>query len=150
MATQYIFVPGKIKWAKGLTTVDPEYKTYNAQMVVDDTEKARLEGAGCQATFKFSEEDRGFVFKIKKDSTRKQKDGTVSEASPPEVFLTDPDGKRVDLDPVKVGNGSEVTAKLELYDTKKGGKGTRLVGIRVETLIEFVPNEVVGGGDMPF
>ncbi len=155
MATQYIFVPGKIKWAKGLNEVDPEYHTYNAQLIVSDEEMDRVEAAGCQMKFKKDNELNGNAFKIKKDDKRFIKDKDTGEskevpASPPEVFLTSPEGKRIDLDPKTVGNGSDVLVKLELYDTRKGGKGTRLVAVRVDNMIEFVPNDVVGGEDMPF
>ncbi len=146
MATSYIFVPGKLMWAKGLAEVDPKYSTYNATLNVSNDEKAKLETAGCQATFKPTE-DGLFSFKIKKSSTRPTKNGTV-ETSPPDVFLTNPAGVDITLDPRTVGNGSDVTAKLELYDTSRGGKGTRLVKVRVENLIEYTPNE--NQEDLPF
>lgn len=154
MATSYIFVPGFIKWAKGLAEADKEYNTYNAQLVVTAEERDRLEAAGCQATFK--KDDQGYVFKIKSSTTRPIKDRVTGltkdvEASPPDVFLVSPDsGKHVSLDPKTVGNGSEVLVKLELYDTRKGGKGTRLVAVRVDNYIEYKPDNVVGGEDMPF
>lgn len=151
MATTHIYVPGKIMWAKGLNIIDKEYGTYNAQLIVDEAQKNTLVNAGCQAEFKAK--DGNFLFKIKKDSTRiiydpETKEKRTVDASPPEVFLTSPEGQRIDLDPKTVGNESDVTAKLELYDTRKGGKGTRLLSVRVENLIEYKPVEVIGADNM--
>lgn len=154
MATSYIFVPGQIMWAKGLIEADKEYNTYNAQLKVSLEWREKLEAAGCQA--KFKKVDDVYSFKIKSDTTRPIKDrltGVVKEveASPPDVFIEDPETKKhIELDPRTVGNNSEVLCKLELYDTQKGGKGTRLRAVRVDNLIEYKPTEVIGGEDMPF
>lgn len=152
MATTYHFADGTIMWAKGLATVDPKFETYNASLEVSKEVADRLKAAGCAAEF-HPVEDR-FSFKIKKSATRIQIDKvtkakSIVPAGPPRVFLTDPNGQDVDLDPKTVGNGSEVTVKLEMYDTSKGGKGTRLMAVRVNNLIEFVPNEE-NTADMPF
>ncbi len=152
MATNYIFVPGKIMWAKGLAEIDEKYKTYNATLEVFEDTKDKVIAAGCGAKFK-PVEDR-FGFKIKKSSTRTETDKitkvkSVVDTSPPRVFLTDPNGVDIELDPKTVGNGSEVTCKLEIYDTTLGGKGTRLLAVRVDNLIEFIPNDV-NAEDLPF
>jgi hypothetical protein len=39
-----------------------------------------------------------------------------------------------------VGNGSKVTAKVAVYDTRMG-KGHRLETVRVDELVEFVPEK---------
>jgi hypothetical protein len=150
--TDYIIIPGKIMWAKGLAQVDEKYNTYNCSLEITAEEKAKLEGMGCQAKFKAV--DNGlFSFKIKKSFFRTEydketKEKRIVETSPPEVFLTDPSGADIALDPRTVGNGSDVLAKLEIYDTSQGGRGTRLMKVRVENLIEFVPN--TNQEDLPF
>lgn len=156
MATQHIYVAGKIKWAKGLAELDKEYNSYSALLEVAREERDRLEVAGCQAKFKPAEGGL-YGFKVKSSGSRSWIDKATGEkrtadTSPPEVFLISPEGKQVDVEPKTVGNGSDVTVKLELYDTNKGGKGTRLLAVRVDNYIEYVPQEatVIGGGPEPF
>lgn len=144
--TDFVFVPGKIMWAKGLAEVDEKYQTYNASLEVTAEERDKLQAIGCQAKFK-PVDNNLFSFKIKQPFIRNTKAGPV-ETSPPEVFQTDPNGVDILLDPRTVGNQSDVLAKLEIYDTSKGGRGTRLVKVRVENLIEYAPNE--NQEDLPF
>lgn len=52
-------------------------------------------------------------------------------------------------DSVSIGNGSVVEVAFDVYDTKLG-KGTRLTGVKVITLIEYEDNEGGGAKKLPF
>lgn len=147
MATQVIFIPGKIMWAKGLKTPDPKYGHYSCPLIVSAEYRDKLKSMGSEAIFK--DVDGGFSFKIKRDSKKMIKDKLV-EFDPPKVFSTNPIGQDIELDPLTVGNGSGVTVKLSVYDTSHGKKGTRLEGVRVDELIEFKPDQVVETDAVPF
>lgn len=54
----------------------------------------------------------------------------------PKVF--DSEGNTFDGN---IGNGSKVTVKVEVYDTKSGRRGTRLIAVRVDDLVEYNPEE---------
>lgn len=43
-----------------------------------------------------------------------------------------------------IGNGSDVTIKLDVYDTKYANKGHRLVAVMVNKLVEYVPQDGSG------
>lgn len=147
MATQAIYIPGKIMWAKGLKSPDPKYGHYSCPLVVTEDYKAKLIEMGSEAVFK--EVEGGFSFKIKRDSKKMIK-GRLVEFEPPKVFVTNPEGVDIDVDPLTVGNTSKVTVKLVVYDTSHGKKGTRLEGVRVDELVEFVPEQVVETDAIPF
>ena len=43
-----------------------------------------------------------------------------------------------------IGNGSDVTVKIDVYDTKYANKGHRLVAVMVNNLVEYVPQDNSG------
>lgn len=151
MANQTItvFVPGKIFWARGLATPDSKWgkPQYTAQLYISAETQEKLRQSGCSA--KFKQDENGLSFKIKRDHQATIK-GNVVEFGPPRVFMTDPAGNDVDVAPETVGNGSEVTAKLDIFDTSYGTKGTRLMALRIDNYIEYVPVETGLNDDVPF
>lgn len=147
MATHYLFITGKIKWAAGLKNRDQKFGHYNCPLYVSKEDQAKLKEMKSEVRFK--EDADGLYFKMKRDHEKKIKD-KLTVFGPPRVFMTDPSGNDVELDPATVGNGSTVTAKFALYDTNFGTRGTRLEAVRVDNYLEYIPEAQVGSEEVPF
>lgn len=127
------YFSGTAKWAK-LKNPD-KFGKWSINLYVDaDTRKA-IRATGSKLTAK--EDDDGFFYTFGR-KTR----ASWGEVNPPTVVLAD--GTPFDG---LIGNGSKVTVKIEVYDFKAGvdaqgnayaaGKGTRLVGVRVDELVVY-------------
>ncbi len=148
--TKFIYLDGKIKWASGLGKIDEKYNTYNAQFY--PTPEALAEFLALGTSVKIKEDDDGPNFKIKREAERAFKDPETGETEvkvmgPPRVFREDSDGQH-DLDPATVGNGSDTTIKLAVYESKKYKTiGSRLEAVRVNNLVVYTPP---AEDEMPF
>ena len=124
MATDTIQISGLAKWVKHM---EPDNKfappTYQLNIYPDTDSKKVYKASGLKV--KYKEDEDGEFLKFK----RKQEDGR------PFTFLK---GEK-DFYDKAIGNGSIVTAKIEVYDTKSFGKGHRLEAIRIDKLVEYVP-----------
>lgn len=81
------------------------------------------------------------ISKIIKDETKEQ--------GPPWV-LWEVEGEEVDFDdPRRIGNGSVVTCKISVYDTRMG-KGHTLEAVRVDDLVEYNPEDTEGTTERKF
>lgn len=147
MATKDIYLTGRIKWAKGLKIMDEKFKSYSAQFYPSDKSMNEYKSLGLKTTFRMDDEGENFSIRRPHAKLFKNKEGVeeVKVFGLPEVF----DNEGNPIDPMKVGNGSEVTVKLQVYDTGYG-KGSRLEAIRVDNLITFVPQAGDVLGRKPF
>lgn len=133
------YVQGKAKWVR---IVKPDL-AYNCWSIIiyptpDSLEKIRdWQAEGLKNTLKKDED--GYFVKFRCDVSKKRKDGSVWTFQQPEAV--DKDGKP--MDGSIVGNGSDVTLKLEKYEHGTPGGGSaiaaRLVGVRVDNLVSFNP-----------
>jgi hypothetical protein len=139
--TEFVFVQGKGSWAK---TITPDQK-FNRWSIVIHPDAPSLEKIK-----KLKEE--GIKNELKKDEdgyyinfsrpTSKVFSGSVQGFAPPRVLDGTkklPDGSHPPLDE-RIGNGSDVTLKLEVYSHKAPGgtaKAARLLSIRVDHLVPF-------------
>lgn len=134
----YEYISGKASWCK---TKSPE--TYGDDSFWSATihpdakglELAReLAGKGMKNHIK--KDDDGWFIKFKRPVSRKLRNGTKAAMIAPEVM--DADGKPFEG---LIGNGSDVTFKLEVYDhnTPTGGKAkaARLGAIKIHTLVPY-------------
>lgn len=135
MATKEIYMTGKIKWAKGLKDMDEKFKSYSAAFYPTDKSMNEYKQLGLKTKFRM--DDEGESFSVRRPDSKIFKD-ELKKFGPPEVFV-EKDGETIPVDPYTVGNGSDVTVKLSVYDTGYG-KGSRLEAVRVDNLIEFIPN----------
>ena len=130
MATQTFYFSGKAYWARVYEHNLDEYlgvKKAVIELELDPEQRALLKKSGSKVRLD-----------LKDDGTirAKFKRNFVNEKIPelgglPSVF--DADGKPFsDL----IGNGSDVTIKVSVYDTQMG-KGTRLDAVRVDTLVPY-------------
>lgn len=134
MASAYYYLTGKAKWAR-LFTPDEKYKNYKIDLLLDAESKKKFAESGMTMTPKMSEEGEYITFR--RPEAKLIKNELVKFEAPP---VTDAEGKPVDK---LIGNGSDVTVKVVVYDTVKG-KGHRLEAVRVNSLVEYQkPEETV-------
>lgn len=140
MTTQVIYLTGKAKWCKH-TKPDPKYNNYSVDLYMDEKSFVKFAESGAQLTIRDGEEGRYVT--IKRPHTKLIK-GKAETMGPPETLDNN-------NDPFKgnIGNGSDVTIKLSVYDTAKG-KGTRWDAIRVDNLVEYAGTKVDTDINMPF
>ena len=137
MATEYLDVSGKAKWAR---FVDPD-TLYNKWQVVlyPDTKSLevirKLQTEGVRN--KLRKDDEGYNMNFGRP-TFIERGGVKKSLQPPPV--TDKDGKP--MDGTLVGNGSDLTLGLEVYThtvpgTRNGAKAARLKSVRVDNLVPY-------------
>ena len=143
MATKTISLSGKAMWAKlkeGFA--DTKYRpNYNLSLIPDQASVNRMKEHKLGLEFKDNNDGEKYVNirrYIDKNPDYKDSEGNLCGKAPRVVF---PDGT---VYTGIVGNGSEVTVKLDIYDTKYVNKGHRLVAVRVDKLIEYVPADTSG------
>ena len=144
MATKEYYLSGMAKWAKVYPeNRDERFDRWTLDLFLDDKSWGKLADSGLQ--LKEREEEDGRYVKISRSCTRKDKDGAEVAVDPPSVLNAE--GEAItDL----IGNGSEVTCKVQIYDTRMG-KGHRLEAVRVDNLIEYEGGvEVDEDIDTPF
>jgi hypothetical protein len=141
--TEFVFVKGKVKWFKP-HVVDNRFGDAKWKHVLypdaESIEKInKLKEQGLKNIIKKDED--GYYVTFSRPFERKLKDGTRVGMMPPEVL-----GK--DGIPLKegilVGNGSDVTTKLEVYSHASPGggkaKAARWLSTRIDNLVPFVVN----------
>jgi hypothetical protein len=150
-STQYFF-SGTAEWAKVFEHNKDNFrgKTYfSIDVIVSDKEAERFKATGTGITPKKDAEG------VTRLPLRRNEDNPVNEewGGPPKVIIENPSepGSYIDFEDVYgkgalIGNGSEVTVKITVYDTKAFGKGTRLDVVRVDKLVEFGGTKVDTSG----
>ncbi len=147
MATSYHYLHGTTKWAK-LRKPDEKYSNFQLPLYMDDKSWDLFGTLGLGLKRRTDEDGEYAVFKRPVSKLIKNE---VVEFGPPKVLNAD----NSEFDGL-VGNGSEVTIKICVYDTIKG-PGHRLESVRVEKLVEYNPprevpegNAATGGPSLPF
>lgn len=130
MAVQTIYLSGEAKWARVFESqMDTKFgEKFHLNLKPDDASRIILKSSGSRV--KAHEEEDGTWYKFSRDNKKEFK-GELTVLGPPKVV--DKDGT-TSFDKM-IGNGSKVTVKLDIYDSKYG-KGTRLEAVRVD---EHVP-----------
>jgi hypothetical protein len=127
-----VYLSGKAKWCK-LFEPD-EYngvKKWKMDFFPDPKSFEVLKASGSRKHIK-SDDDGRFVRLDRPVVVDFAKKGRTDLEAPRVI-----DAEGADWDPkVKIGNGSEVTVQIDVYDTKMG-KGTRLEGVRIDVLVPF-------------
>lgn len=131
MASSYYYLSGKAKWAK-LFKPDDKYKNWQIQVYMDDPSMKIFDESGM--TMQKKQDEDGTFVTFRRPEAKVIRDELV-KFNPPEVL--DAEGNKLDK---LVGNGSEVTVKVIVYDTMKG-KGHRLEAVKVNKLVEYVKQE---------
>lgn len=142
---QYLKFKGLVAWARIWEGQEDDYNGdkhwklsfYPTKEVAED-----IKNAGIQARMKDDDGEKSgvagkyFVFKRKLEESFGG--GEPQKMEP--VKVRDKNGKLIE-ERISIGNGSTVEVTLEVYPTKRFGKGTRLNEVRILDLIEYVPPE---------
>lgn len=147
MASEFIYITGKCKWFRPFT-LETQYETpywsYVHYPDAESLEKLReLQAEGMKNQIK--KDDDGWYVRIKRPASLKRyvNGMTINNPlKPPKVLNKD----GVELsDMTSVGNGSDVTTKLEVYqhrvpNSDKKAKAVRWDSTRIDNLVEFDRN----------
>lgn len=139
LKSEDVYLKGKGKWCK-LVVPDQLYNKWSVVLYPDNDslETIReLQAKGMKNTLR--KDDEGYNVNFGRPvSKENRKTGQLMTFNPPKVV--DKDGQP--MDGVSIGNGSDLTIKLEVYEhavpgTQKKAKAARLVSVRVDNLIPF-------------
>lgn len=133
-----VYIQGKVNWFR--PKVPNKWNKWSVQIHPNDKglEIIRdLQAQGCKNQLK--KNDDGYYCNFSRPVTKETSTGKILSFTPPEVF--DVDGNPFDGN---VGNGSDATLKLEVYQhsTPGGGKAKaiRWVSARIDVLVPFESN----------
>jgi hypothetical protein len=137
--TEFVYIQGKVSWFKPFMT--NKWNKYSTQIhpTPEGLEKIReLQAEGLKNQIK--KDDDGYYTTFTRPVSKEFRSGKIITFAPVEVF--DKDGKPFDQ---PVGNGTDATLKIEVYEheTPGGGKAkaARWVSARIDNLIPFVPDK---------
>lgn len=139
MAKKYVYFKGKGSWFQHLFNLDQEYSKWHVTLHL--TPESLEEFRALQVKTHLKKDDDGYYVKLSRPSSRVYS-GKLTPFAPPQVF--DKDGMPL-TDSARIGNGSDITVKCELYQyTPPGGKARanaiRLESVRIDNLIPYEPN----------
>lgn len=146
MATVYF--TGKAYWAKvDRAETHPQYYPdgqWSIQVALDESSLSVLEESGLRLQVR--EEEEGDIVMFRRPCRKEIKDEWV-EFDKPE--LIDAEGNNITS--TNIGNGSDVTVKVAVYDTRFG-KGHRLEAVRVDNLIPYEADDevIIADGVEPY
>lgn len=148
--TKTWYFTGTARWAK-LKDPDPKYHKYSIDLYMDEEQFLKFKESEAQLKIRNNPDETEEMFQgdyvtFNRPSVRLIKGSTVEQIGPPD--LLNAHGEPMDHE-ILVGNGSKVTLKVDVFDTAKG-KGTRLVAVRVDELVEFKKKEVDTDIEEPF
>jgi len=138
------YMTGVAYWAK-VHKPDEKFNKFTLDFYPDDKSWKVYKATGLQ--LKERESEHGTYIKLGVAAARLTKTGEVKKAT---VTVLDEDNNPTKED---IGNGSEVTVKIEVFDTAKG-PGHRLIAVRADKLVAYKDVKKVSDDsivpDMPF
>lgn len=144
------YFKGTVKWAKVYDTPKDETFTtkkgkkvnkkaaWSLDLYMDEQSMAAYKKSGIQRTVRTDEDGEEFV-SFDRPLVYKDKETGEDRNRKPPMILDAENNEFVSDD--RIGNGSEVTLSVDVYDTQVG-KGCRLEAIRIENFIPFKKQEV--------
>ena len=145
--TEFVYIKGKTKWFKHVTPdvfVGPDGKKKESwkHTIWPDEESLdairKLQAQGLKNVLKI--DDDGYYITFSRPTKLSRKTGDI-QLDPPLVLLNDGKTQYGDM----VGNGSDVTTKLEVYQhgipgSTKKAKAARWLSTRIDNLVPYAPN----------
>lgn len=134
-----VYIQGKLSWCRLVKPNDWSKWSVTIHPNPKDLEVVReLQAEGLKNVIK--KDDDGYYVQFSRPVNKETSKGKMLAFTAPTVV--DKDG--IPMDGFKVGNGSDGTVKLEVYQhgTPGGGraKAARLVSVRVDNLVLFDPD----------
>lgn len=147
MPTKTYYFKGKTKWAK-VHKPDEVYNNYQVPLYLTPESWNEFKESGLRLQPKTDEGGQFVTFRRKHEEMNYKK-GVEEVIGPPEVFIVI-DGTYQPFDGL-IGNGSDIVVKVDVYDTKRHGKGHRMKSVAVENLVVYEPDpEKTQVPKMPF
>lgn len=132
----YEYLQGKANWVRALVP-DPKFKKWTMDLYPNDAslDKFRkLQDQGVLTRLR-KDENNGYFFKLSRPQEKMMRGERVLFTAPQ---LMDHEGKLLDQT-TRIGNGSDVTAKIQVYyyPTPTGGQGIaiRWEGLKIDNLV---------------
>lgn len=137
----HVYFKGKGSWFQHLFRLDDEFQKWH--VTLHFTAESVDEFRALKLKTHLKKDDDGYFAKLSRPSRKITKGGKELVFSPPKVF--DKDGLPMP-DAARIGNGSDITVKCELYQyTPPGGKdklnAIRLESVRVDSLVPYEPKK---------
>lgn len=134
MAKQ-VYLQGKAKWAR-LSHPDP-WGNFKITLYLNNESVEKFRALGVKNVLKKDED--GYHVVLRRPQQKMMR-GKVVGLAPP--TLVDKDG--MPMRDIIIGNGSDVTVKLDLYEyyppgSKEKEKAMRMSGVRVDNLVPYTP-----------
>ena len=129
MSTTFHYLSGKVFWAK-VRKPDEKYGNYTLNLVLDEPSTQVFKASGM--TMQRKEAEYGTYVTFRRPHQKAIRDEMVTFGPP--LLINKDDTEFEGL----IGNGSEVTIKVSVYDTKQG-KGHRLEAVKVNQLVVYQP-----------
>jgi hypothetical protein len=145
MSTQTIYITGKAKWAHLYESqMDTKFgEKFHVSIYPDEASMIALKSSGSRLQARTDED--GTFFKFSRDNKKEFK-GEEEILGAPEVVVVE-EGVKKPFDKI-IGNGSTLTLRLSVYDSKFG-KGTRLEAVRVDEHVPYINANGEEGGSNP-
>lgn len=131
MPTREVHLSGKAKWAK-VYKPDDKYQNWTIQVYMDKDSLKTYQESGMSMAIKKDEDGQYVTFRRPMAKLIKNE---LVKFNPPRVL--DSNNQPFDKN---IGNGSDVTVKVIVYDTIKG-PGHRLEAVRVDKWVEYVKSD---------
>lgn len=126
MATKQHYFTGTAKWSK-VYNPDTEYQNYSINVELDKNSLKEFDASGIRVRPKEDKDDKKMYHRFR----RSEVDGAPLVIDAQNEPFSQP-----------IGNGSKVTVRVESYDTKRHGKGHRLMAVRVDEWVKFDPKNM--------
>jgi hypothetical protein len=153
-ATEFVFLQGKCKWAQLIrpdTRFDDKGK-WNLTLYPNEKSLEKIRELQAQGVKnKLKKDEDGYNIAFHRPVEMMTKSGKRMGFDPP--IILDKDNQPMS-DPPLIGNGSDVTIKLEVYQhgipgSSNKAKAARLLAVKIDHLIPFERNVIIdpGAGD---
>lgn len=128
-----MYLQGKSYWAR-VHKPDEKFNRFTLDFYPNEASWKAYKSSGLQ--LKERESEHGTYIKLGVPAARMTKKGDVIKAT---VAVLDSDDKPMTKN---IGNGSDVTVKIDIFDTEKG-PGHRLLAVRADKLVEYEDQNAV-------
>ena len=136
MTKEYVYLQGKAKWANRLARPDEKFNRWSVVLYPNAESLEKFKALGTKNVVK--KDDDGYNITLSRPVNKMMR-GKLIAFTPPEVI--DKDKQPLTA---AIGNGSDVTVKIEAYSytppTGGKAKAIRLESVRVDNLIPFEPD----------
>ncbi len=137
--TEFVYLQGKCKWAKLISPNDYQKWVITLYPNPESLEKVReLQAEGMKNILKKDED--GYNITFNRPLEKIYASGRRTGFDPPAILWKDSKPMK---DPPQIGNGSDVTIKLEVYshgipNSQRKAKAARLLTVKIDNLVPYV------------